>query len=162
MTCKCGNEYCWMCLKRWATHNYSACFNVPESTHELRSSTRSRFYNKALSHRRQRNQYQYDSLTTSIQKSKICSPHYSLVLSTYIDLNTLAEFIYVVMQRRHIDGNIRAVLGRTASRLEADAFQIRVKVDSEQIKEDCINQIRLRLERTIFNLIHMKKNKILI
>jgi len=161
MTCKCGNEYCWMCLKRWSTHNYSACVNVPESTHELRSSTRSRFYNKALNHRRQRNQYSFDLLTANIQRSKICSKYCSLLLSTYIDLNTLAEFVYVLLQRRRIDGNIRAVLGQTANRLEADAFQIKIQIDCEQIKVDYIEQIRSRLERTFLNLLYMKKNKIL-
>ncbi len=162
MTCKCGNEYCWMCLKRWSTHNYAACFAVPESTHELRSSTRSRFYNKALHHRRQRNQYSYNLLELNIQKSKNCLQYSSTLLSTYIDLNTLAEFIYVLLQKRRIDGNIRGVLGRTANRLEADAFQIKVRIDCEQMKKDHIDQIRLRLERTVSNLLHMRKQKILV
>ncbi len=161
MTCKCGNEYCWMCLKRWSTHNYSACFNVPESTHELRSSTRSRFYNKALNHRRQRNQHSFNSLTTNIQRLKPSSESYNLILSTYIDLNTLAEFVYVLLQRRRMDGNIRAVLGQTANRLESDAFKIKLQIECQQIKTDYINQIRLRLERTFKNLWYMKKNKVL-
>ncbi len=162
MTCKCGNEYCWMCLKRWSSHNYSACYNIPESTHELRSSTRSRFYNKALTHRRQRNQHAFSSLALNIQKSKFSSQYSSLILSTYIDLNTLAEFIYVLMQRRRINGNIRAVLGQTANRLEAEAFHIKVQIECDQIRKDHIDQIRLRLERTFLNLLYMKKNKVLV
>jgi len=151
-----------MCLKRWSTHNYSACLSVPELTHELRSSTRSRFYNKALNHRRQRNQHSFDLLEANIQRLKIDPEDSSLLLSTYIDLNTLAEFVYVLLQRRRIDGNIRAVLGQTANRLEADAFQIKVQVDCEKIKIDYIKQIRFKLERTFFNLLYMKKNKILL
>ena len=162
MTCKCGNEYCWACLRRWATHNYSNCHNIPESTHELRSSTRSRFYNKALTHRRQRNQQAFDSLSSRIHQSKLSLESRSLILSTYIDLNTLAEFIYVLMQRRRIDGNIRAVLGRTASRLEAEAFQIKVQSECDQIRQDHIEQIRWRLERTFGNLLYMKKTKVLV
>ena len=161
MTCKCGNEYCWMCLKRWSTHNYAACFNVPESTHELRSSTRSRFFNKALHHRRQRNQREFDALTTTIIKSSY-SKDYSLFLSTYIDLNTLAEFIYVLMQRRKINSNIRAVLGQTASRLEVDAFHIRLQTECEQFKIEHLHQMRARLERTVSNLLHMKNTKVLL
>ena len=162
MTCKCGNEYCWMCLKRWSTHNYSFCNVVPESTHELRSSSRSRFFNKALTHRRQRNQYTFTSLQTILQKSKISSQYYSLILSTYIDLNTLAEFIYVLMQRRRMNGNIRCVLGQTATRLEAEAFHIKVQIESNQIREDHINRIRSKLERTVFNLLYMKNTKVLL
>lgn len=160
MTCKCGNEYCWACLKRWATHNYNNCFNVAESTYELRSSTRSRFYNKALNHRRQRNQHSFCLLETQIQRSKTCADHYSLILSTYIDLNTLAEFVYVLLQKRHIDVNIRGVLGRTANRLEADAFKMKVQIEDEQIKLDHIERIRARLQRTLMSLLHMKKNKV--
>jgi hypothetical protein len=151
-----------MCLKRWASHNYNNCRNVPESTHELRSSSRSRFFNKALTHRRQRNQYTFNSLQTTIQKSKVSSQYYSLILSTYIDLNTLAEFIYVLMQRRRMNGNIRCVLGQTASRLEAEAFHIKVQIESDQIRKDHIDQIRLRLERTFFNLLYMKNTKVLL
>jgi len=151
-----------MCLKRWSTHNYSACFSVPESTHELRSSTRSRFYNKAVNHRRQRNQHSFNSLTSDIQRLKpSSSENYNLILSTYIDLNTLAEFVYVLLQRRRIDGNIRAVLGQTANRLEADAFKIKLQIECQQIKIDYIIQVRLRLERTFRNLLYMKRNKIL-
>lgn len=161
MTCKCGNEYCWMCLKRWSTHNYATCVAIPESTHELRSSTRSRYFNKALHHRRQRNQREFELLTTSILRSNY-SQHYSLVLSTYIDLNTLAEFMYVLMQRRRINGDIRAVLGQTASRLEVDAFNIRLQTECGQFKKEYLDQIRARLDRTVSNLLHMKKTKVLL
>ena len=162
MTCKCGNEYCWACLKRWSTHNSAACHNIPESTHELRSSSRSRFYNKALSHRRQRNQPAFDLLESQILKVTNCSDSHNSFLSTYIDLNTLAEFIYVLMQRRRINGNIRAVLGQTASRLEVDAFRIKLQAECKQIKKDYLDQIRLRLEHTVSSLLHMKKNKVLL
>lgn len=161
MTCKCGNEYCWMCLKRWSTHNYSNCFNVPESTHELRSSSRSRFFNKAIHHRRQRNQHQFDLLEAAIMRSSY-SKHNTLLLSTYIDLNTLAEFIYVLMQRRRINGNIRAVLGQTANRLEVDAFHIRLQSECGQFKIEHLHQIRARLQRTVLNLLHMKNTKVLL
>jgi hypothetical protein len=162
MTCKCGNEYCWSCLQRWATHNYSTCFNIPESTHELRSSTRNRLHNKAIHHRRQRNQYKFDLLSSNVRQSEKCSQYYGLLLSTYIDLNTLAEFVYVLLQRRRTDVDIRAVLGRTANRLESDAFQIQLQIECEHIKIEYVKQIRLRLERTMRNLIHMKRNKVLV
>lgn len=161
MTCKCGNEYCWACLKRWTTHNYANCVNIPESTHELRSSTRSRYFNKALHHRRQRNQREFDLLGNAISQSKL-SLHYGLVLSTYIDLNTLAEFLYVFMQRRRINGYIRAVLGQTANRLEADAFRIRLQLECGQIKKEYLEHIRTSLDRTLANLLHMKKTKVLL
>ncbi|CAF4221288.1 unnamed protein product [Rotaria sp. Silwood2] len=161
MTCKCGNEYCWMCLKRWSTHNYSACFNIPESTHELRSSTRNRLHNKAINHRRERNQYSFNLLSQSARIPTIPSTNYNLILSTYIDLNTLAEFLYVLLQRRRTDVNIRAVLSRTAKRLETDAFQIKIQTQCKQIKMEHIQQIRLRLQRTVSSLLHMKRNNIL-
>ncbi|CAF1307476.1 unnamed protein product [Rotaria sordida] len=162
MTCKCGNEYCWMCLKRWSTHNYSMCFNIPESSHELRSSTRNRLHNKAINHRRERNQFSFNLLSQSVRISTNCSITYNLILSTYIDLNTLAEFLYVLLQRRRTDVNIRAVLSRTAKRLELDAFQIKLQIECKQIKIEYIEQIRLRLKRTVSNLLHMKRNNIFI
>jgi hypothetical protein len=162
MTCKCGNEYCWICLTRWSTHNYSACSNVAETVHELRSSTRNRLHNKAVNHRRQRNQYSFHLLSTTVRQSKLCSPNHDIILSTYIDLNTLAEFVYVLLQRRRTHVDIRAVLNRTANRLEADAFRIKVQVECGQIKMDYIHQIRSRLERTVGNLLHMKRNNILV
>lgn len=162
MTCKCGNEYCWMCLKRWSTHSYSTCSTVPESTHELRSSTRNRLHNKAISHRRQRNQYSFNLISLSVRQSKTCFTERDTILSTYIDLNTLAEFVYVVLQRRRTDTNIRAVLVRTAKRLESDAFQIKVQAERQKLRMDHIEQIRSRLYRTMLNLMHMKRIKILL
>lgn len=162
MTCKCGNEYCWMCLKRWSTHNYSACFNIPEATHELRSSTRNRLHNKAINHRRQRNQYTFELIDRNIRSTKISSAHYHKVLSTYIDLNTLAEFVYVLLQRRRTDVNIRAVLSRTAARLASEAFAMKVQIECQQIRMNDIDQIRARLERTLENLLHMKKINVLV
>jgi len=161
MTCKCGYEYCWACLKRWATHDSSKCFPIAESTHELRSSTRSRFFNKAITHRRQRNQQEFDSIGELIVASRL-SLQYNVILSTYIDLNTLAEFIYVFMQKRHLDKNIRSVLGQTAHRLEADAFRIKVRLESNQLNVDLVQQIRIRLRQTAINLIHMRENKLLL
>ncbi|CAF3624713.1 unnamed protein product [Rotaria sp. Silwood1] len=162
MTCKCGNEFCWMCLNRWVTHNYSTCFHVPESTHELRSSTRNRLHNKAVNHRRERNQFSFNLLSQSARALTIPSTAYNIILSTYIDLNTLAEFLYVLLQRRRTDTNIRAVLSRTAKRLELDAFQIKLQLQCKQIKMEYIEQMRLRLERTVSSLLHMKRNNILI
>ena len=52
-------------------------------------------------------------------------------ITTYIDLNTLAEFVYVLLQRRRTDVDIRAVLARTANRLESDAFQIQLQIECE-------------------------------
>ncbi|CAF1120532.1 unnamed protein product [Adineta steineri] len=161
MTCKCGNEYCWMCLKRWSTHNSSSCSNVPESTHELRSSTRNRLHNKAINHRRQRNQHTFYTLSLIARQSKVCSKYHDILLSTYIDLNTLAEFVYVLLQRRRTNIYIRAVLGQTANRLEQDAFQIKLQIECQQIKIKHIEQIRNRLERTLLNLLHMKNTKVL-
>ncbi|UJR14052.1 hypothetical protein I4U23_001049 [Adineta vaga] len=162
MTCKCGNEYCWMCLKPWISHNSAICNNVTETTHELRSSTRNRLHNKAVNHRRQRNQYAFDQLSTLIQRSTLCSPYYDILISTYIDLNTLAEYIYVLLQRRRIDVYIRAVLGQTAKRLALDASQIKLQVENRNIRIDLIEKIRCRLERTNINLLHMKNTKVLI
>lgn len=161
MTCKCGNEYCWMCLKRWATHNYAFCQNIPESTHELRSSTRNRLHNKAVNHRRERNEYSFNLLLLSSRDLKKPAIEYNAIYSTYIDLNTLAEFVYVLLQRRRTDINIRAVLARTAKRLESDAFKIKLQVQDRQINMDHIERIRLRLSRTVLNLLHMKENKVL-
>lgn len=161
MTCRCGNEYCWTCLKRWSTHNFSTCSHIPESTHELRSSTRNRLHNKAINHRRQRNQYSLDQLSSIARQSKLISPKHDLIVSTYIDLNTLAEFIYVLLQRRRIDVNIRAVLSRTAKRLEADAFCMKLRTESYQISQDHIEQIRSRLQRTLSNLMYMKRKNVL-
>ena len=162
MTCRCGNEYCWACLKHWATHSSSVCSNVSETTHELRSSTRNRLHNKAVNHRRQRNQYSFNYLSTSVRQFKSGLSNHDIIVSTYIDLNTLAEFIYVVLQRRRTNVNIRAVLNRTAHRLELDAFRIKVQVECGQLKIDYIHQIRARLERTVGGLLHMKKHQILI
>ncbi|CAM4852693.1 unnamed protein product [Rotaria socialis] len=148
MTCKCGSEYCWMCLKRWSAHNYATCVNIAESTHELRSSTRNRLHNKAINHRRERNQYSFHLLSLSARNFKIPQLHHDIILSTYIDLNTLAEFVYVLLQRRRSDINIRAVLARTAKRLENDAFQIKLQIQANQIKMERIEQMRLRLQRT--------------
>jgi hypothetical protein len=161
MTCKCGNEYCWACLKRWATHSSSVCFTVSETIHELRSSTRNRLHNKAVNHRRQRNQYSFDLLSTNVRQVKSYLSNHDIIVSTYIDLNTLAEFIYVVLQRRRTDVNIRAVLNRTANRLELDAFRIKVQVECGQLKMDYIHQIRAQLQRTVGGLLHMKRNQIL-
>ena len=161
MTCRCGNEYCWICLKRWATHSYSACFNVNESTYELRSSTRNRLHNKAIDRRRERNQYSVNLLISSVRKSRINSTLSASILSTYIDLNTLAEFIYLFLQRRRTDVNIRAVLGRTARRLENDSFEIKLQIQRQQINIDHIEQIRSRLQQTVLSLFHMKRKNIL-
>jgi len=149
-----------MCLKRWSMHNYALCFTVPESTHELRSSTRNRLHNKAINHRRQRNQYSFNLLSSSARQSPTCSVHHDILLSTYIDLNTLAEFVYVLLQRRRTNVYIRAVLGQTAKRLESDAFQIKLQIECQQIKIDHIEKIRFRLERTLLNLLHMERNKV--
>ena len=162
MTCKCGNEYCWMCLRRWASHNYATCFSIPESKHELRSSTKNRLHNKAINHRRQRNQFSFDSLSSTVRQSKLCSGHHDVLVSTYIDLNTMAEFIYVLLQRRRTDTTIRAVLTRTARRLESDAFRLKIQVECEQIKIDEVESIRAKLRHTLANLIHMKRNHILV
>ena len=162
MTCKCGNEYCWACLKRWSTHVSAACFNIPESTHELRSSARNRLFNKAIDHRRQRNEYTFNSLLIASRRSSVCPAHHDIILSTYIDLNTLAEFLYVLLQRRRTNVYIRAVLGQTANRLASEALQIRLQIEQQQIKMGHIEQIRFRLQRTLLNLLHMKKNKVLL
>ncbi|CAF4211080.1 unnamed protein product, partial [Adineta steineri] len=76
-------------------------------------------------------------------------------------LNTLAEFVYVLLQRRRTNIYIRAVLGQTANRLEQDAFQIKLQIECQQIKIKHIEQIRNRLERTLLNLLHMKNTKVL-
>ncbi|CAF0909099.1 unnamed protein product [Adineta ricciae] len=161
MTCKCGNEYCWNCLKPWHSHNYATCFVVGESVHELRSSTRNRLHNKAVNHRRRRNQYAFDQLTSAICHSKPCSPYHDILLATYIDLNTLAEYIYVVLQRRRLNVFIRAVLGQTAKRLALDASQIKIQVECGKIKIEYINQMRERLQGTLASLAHMRKTKVL-
>jgi hypothetical protein len=162
MTCKCGNEYCWICLKKWASHNYALCQNVPESTHELRSSNRNRLHNMAVSHRRQRNQFSVETLSVAVRRSQACSPHYDILLATYIDLNTLAEFVYVLLQRRRTSTEVRAVLGQTARRLESDAFRIKLQVECDGVKAENIEQVRRRLARTLANLTHMKRNKVLV
>ena len=162
MTCKCGNEYCWMCLRRWAGHNSATCFTVSETIHELRSSTKNRLHNKAVNHRRQRNQYSFNLLSSNVRQAKISLSNHDLILSTYIDMNTLAEFIYVLLQRRRTNVNIRAVLSRTANRLELDAFRIKLQAEHGQIKMDYIHEIRSRLERTVGNLLYMKNNRVLV
>ena len=162
MTCKCGNEYCWMCLRRWATHNTASCHAVPESKHELRSSTSNRLFNKAVNHRRQRNQYTFDLLSLWTHRSKLCSPHTDVLLSTYVDLNTLAEFTYVVLQRRRTDPYIRAMLCQTVRRLEVDSSRLRNDIEAGQCPINYVNDIRARLKQTMRNLLHLKSKQVLV
>jgi hypothetical protein len=162
MTCKCGSEYCWMCLQRWASHNSNQCFTVPESTHELRSSTRNRLHDKAVQHRRQRNQHTLNTLLLLMNRSKLASIDRHVFLSTYIDLNTLAEFMYVVLQRRRIDIDIRSVLSQTARRLANDAFGLKLAIECQQIDDNHLNSIRTKLTQTLKSLIHMKNSHLLV
>ena len=35
MTCRCGHQFCWICLKVWKGHNnYSACSSVQKNDFE--------------------------------------------------------------------------------------------------------------------------------
>lgn len=162
MTCRCGNEYCWMCLKRWASHNTATCTTVSVSTYELRSSMRNRLHNKAIECRRERNEFSITLLEASLVKEYQLQSYSNLILSAYIDLNTMAEFLYVFLQRRRTDINIRSVLARTARQLELDASSIKIRIEQHLINLNHIESIRKRLQRTLNNLIHMKKTGVLI
>ena len=162
MTCKCGNEYCWMCLRRWASHNYATCVTIPESTHELRSSSRNRLHNKAINHRRERNFPTYSLFSGIVRQSKSARNHHDILLSTYIDMNTMAEFLYVLLQRRRIDTNIRSVLVRTARQLELNASTLKTAVEGERLNMKHVEQMRMALTQTLTNLIYMKKQQVIL
>ena len=162
MTCKCGYEFCWACLRRWETHNYLTCTTVPESKHELRSSIRNRLHNKAVNRRRDRNLYAYSLLSAAVRRSKHGRNHHDLLLSTYIDMNTMAEFLYVLLQRRKIEANLRAVLSRTARQLEIDASTLKVSLIDDRLNLQHVEMFRMRLAKTLATLIHMKNQHILV
>lgn len=77
-------------------------------------------------------------------------------------MNTMAEFLYVLLQRRRTDVFIRAALARTASRLAWEVSQIQLQVERQNIKVGYVNEMRDRLRHTIVNLLHMKKIKVLV
>lgn len=162
MTCKCGSEYCWNCLRPWASHDLSSCKLVQVSQYELRSSRRDRFYTKAIHQRYQRAHASFTNLWSILICAKLDSTQAHLLLATYIELNTLAEYLYVLIQSRRMDVNIRSVLSQTAKRLSTEAYSISLAVEYKRINQNYITALRNRVLKTVTNLVYMKKKGIII
>jgi hypothetical protein len=116
----------------------------------------------AVRYRRQRNISAVGQLVNTIQQSQICIPYSGIIVATYIDLFTLAEFIYVLFHGQRIRDDVRGILRAMARRSVECAYRIKLQVDLKQIKPKTIEMIRARLSRTLDELAHMKRNKMIL
>lgn len=163
ITCSCGYCICTHCLKEWSeTHKLYFCAMGRLSIREVPTLTGHRLHSMAVRYRRQRNISSVDQLTRAIQRSEACIPYSSIILATYIDLFTLAEFIYVLFHGQSIQENIRDILRAMAWRLVGDAYRIQLQVDLKQINPKRIEMTRTQFSRTLDELAHMKRNKMIL